>query len=896
MKKVHSESVTASSACAKETELPKPVPEVKVIDSESPKHKDLYDFNSDESDHETSNPIIRQRYPKDSQDVDTSKGSNQQLPTNEAENSKQDSKKSETKPKKSRKKREVDGMDIANSGKKKRIRNNKKKNLLNAEKESTVAEKEKNSAHVSEEEKEPLNQVKDEEPTMAHAAVPSEDVQDASSDPVYAAEEDVGTVENKTVSTDDAVAAESDSTEEYSDIEAVSENFPKSIPEQLETSCNEEVDNASTDPGVKPEPLENGEFIHPEEMLLVSAAVQKIEENVEDVSEKVEVKHEIPESEMPFSDEQCQEVCENLSDLIQDSSEQLEKSDHALDDVNTGDEAVPPIDTIMENQGSDGMGSLPSSPGQLPLDSPLPDSLDGVENPLDPQQQDGMQVNASSNVDMAREASIVNSQYPNPSDYFGQYLQEFDPAAESAHKASSNAFDKSLSNASNHMQGCIPPLHRPGTTELARPCSQDLLQQYPGDGSQKQYQNLPSPASSLPRPPDISGQRLEILTCDRQQSMSYSAPRESSLQRLTNSVYESMNALTPPNSLTRDSPYIRPPEGYFTASSASSFSRYPEASFTKPVTPYLPQDNLHRPSDGSSASRIAANPSLLHRPAVGDEMLHRGGVSQPVPHTHLPATWPGQEARPTHWNQNSYLHQSLGRPANTTANSYLGKDNYLTNRDFVFDSSCRSLTEHNMFSGLPVPPQQRDLSHDALHSQFDLSSYFSGHPYQTGAAAGLDYSRSTSSSAQKTFDSHYRPTVTDFRGIPQPPSTDMFGGINVNNSFNLDKYVYPRESVYHPQHIADNANSAFLAHTGSSQHAYDYARRSLYPQNSPYGFVDNRQYASAVAGAKLSHHPGTASVIAPERDLMARTNAADTQLQDPYRCRVLYNVMNRYFE
>ena len=97
------------------------------------------------------------------------------------------------------------------------------------------------------------------------------------------------------------------------------------------------------------------------------------------------------------------------------------------------------------------------------------------------------------------------------------------------------------------------------------------------------------------------------------------------------------------------------------------------------------------------------------------------------------------------------------------------------------------------------------------------------------------------------------------------------------------------------QQLSENTNSAFLTHATPSQHAMfdrDYPHRSLYPHQNPaaaYGLFNDRQYSSA---AKLTGHPAS-SAMTQDRDFMSRSSA-DNQIQDPYRCGMLYNVMPRY--
>jgi hypothetical protein len=186
---------------------------------------------------------------------------------------------------------------------------------------------------------------------------------------------------------------------------------------------------------------------------------------------------------------------------------------------------------------------------------------------------------------------------------------------------------------------------------------------------------------------------------------------------------------------------------------------------------------------------------------------------------------------------------------------------------------------------------------------FDLSSYFGSHAYSAGAST-LDYSRGA---ASKTFDERYRQTAAsmgEFRPLPPTTSAEMFPGIGVGmNSGFMDKYamygrdpaMYAHAAAATAQSLGDNTNSAFLTHPPPPQHSVFDPHRSLYPhpQNpAAYGLFNDRQYSSAAAAAKLTGHP-TPSAMGQERDFMTRPGTDNNQMQDPYRCGMLY-AMNRY--
>lgn len=385
----------------------------------------------------------------------------------------------------------------------------------------------------------------------------------------------------------------------------------------------------------------------------------------------------------------------------------------------------------------------------------------------------------------------------------------------------------------------------------------------------------------------MSYQRMELLACGRPDN--FMQQKESSLQRLTSITYQNFGSLDTVNPTCRDMNYLRPTENMFPRSCAggsfmrvtdgesslgragmNSFLRQPDTSFVRPET---------------SLTR-AANPSLL-RPGTED-LFARDAMGRPVSRSPFHGAWTGQEIRPAHWNQNPYLQRPVDRTTNSATPALLG-----TERDFTFDPS-RSIPDQNVFSNLTS--QQHELPRDTPFQleRFDLSSYFGTHPYS--ATPALEYGHATCGANQKAFEDRLRQpsAVPDLRGLPQPPSTDMlnqFCGINVNPSFNLDKYMYARDPVYRPQHVTGTSESAFLSHTAPTQPTYfsrDYTGRTLYPQSNPYALMDDRQYGTA---SKLTHPAG----VQQDRDLMGRRSTTnDNQIQDPYRRSVIYNVMNRF--
>nr|KAG5699526.1 hypothetical protein BaRGS_020085 [Batillaria attramentaria] len=411
-------------------------------------------------------------------------------------------------------------------------------------------------------------------------------------------------------------------------------------------------------------------------------------------------------------------------------------------------------------------------------------------------------------------------------------------------------------------------------------------------------------------PADMSShRRMEILASDRQVEQTIARDTSSVLPRLPDPTYDTYSALNPlAAGATRDNNNLFPaPPG------TPSFMRLTESEAMlqrqRMTTPFLPTP---QPPDRSlsrlpESSLRAPNPSaLLRRPATmagADMFPATPGMPQAMQRNPFTNTWAGQDVRPAHWGQAPTY---LQRPANapTTPFPFATKDNYLAGREFMFDPTVRpGVTDRNMFASLSTSQASASETNPFPLDRFDLSTYFGSHAYS--GASGLDYSRTACGTTPKTFDERYRQTaasMTDFRPLPPTTSTDMFSGIGVgvnslnSASFNLDKYaMYGRDPMYHAaaQQLSDNTNSAFLTHPAPTQHSVfdrDYAARSLYSQNPAYPFIDERQYSTA---AKLTGHT-PAATMGQERDFMTRSTANENQMQDPYRCGMLYNVMNRY--
>ncbi|XP_059171776.1 uncharacterized protein LOC131952878 [Physella acuta] len=423
-----------------------------------------------------------------------------------------------------------------------------------------------------------------------------------------------------------------------------------------------------------------------------------------------------------------------------------------------------------------------------------------------------------------------------------------------------------------------------------------------------------SPISSLPTSVITSLEStLPILTSgdlrarmdayDRHHESLYVRDTPSSLARLSDrqsplppnpsaafDAFSSLNSLHPGAAAGgRENTFLRQPENLFPTTPVSN-SFMAEAMFQRQAmtTPFLPP----QPSDRSSLSRIpdttplrSNSSSLLRRsgPMPTTDMFTPPTMPQAMPRNPFTNAWASQEARPAHW-QTPYLPR---QPNMTSAGSFFpSKDNYLTGREFMFDPSVRPSTERGMFPSLSTGQTQDSFQLD----RFDLSNYFpNAMPHYGSSTGSLDYGRPTHPAAAKSFDERYRQSasagIPDFRGLPPSTgSTDMFTGLSgVNSSFNL---YASNPMSYHTQHMTDNVNSAFLTHSTSAQHAmferdYAAAHRGLYPQNSPYPFIDERQYG---APSKLTHsHPVAPTPAPQERDLMSRSGAPEAQMQDPYR-------------
>lgn len=403
-------------------------------------------------------------------------------------------------------------------------------------------------------------------------------------------------------------------------------------------------------------------------------------------------------------------------------------------------------------------------------------------------------------------------------------------------------------------------------------------------------------------PADLSLKRMEIMSGERPTEEQYQ-PRSESVTRPTDripSVYDSQfpSPLDPyAPSLARDSVLRQAESVKVPSPSPATFMRFPESEAMiqrqKLSTPYDRNiQNLQRITDSAlpAPAHTSSSPLLRHD-------MFSTGVAGTVTRNPFQSSWTGQEVRPAHWGHPTYLQRPLEQHTPSPSSSLFAKDSYLTSRDFMFDPT-RVAAERNMFSTL-ASSQRPDIPHDTFQfERFDLGSYLSSHGYNSSPSVPVDYTRATHSSTQKSLDERYRQSssgVTDFRALPPTSTGDMFG---VNSSFNLEKYGYARDPLYHSQHLSDNPNNPLFPHGVPSQHSMfgrDYPHRSFYSQNTPYGFMNEKNYAAA--SAKLGH---SSAGVPQQRELVPvprpNMSAPESQLQDPYRhhSSMLYNMMNRY--
>ena len=478
-------------------------------------------------------------------------------------------------------------------------------------------------------------------------------------------------------------------------------------------------------------------------------------------------------------------------------------------------------------------------------------------------------------------------------EYLGQYLQQFDSASRSE--------DDRIERINSQNEQASEPMNLSDSKELP---PLNLSANAPPLNLSTSSNDRDTSQGN-----DMSNKRMEILSMDRQQDDHFTGRPETvsrSSDRLPDNVYESINSMNtfmPPT--TRESQPPTSDSPFPAVSTPSTFMRFSESDAIlqrqRMTTPFLSQgdpnalQNLHRMADNALAQHN--NASLLRRPTTvpprEDMFCSSTAAMATIARNPFHNSWSSQEVRPTHWSQSPYLGRSIDRPSAATSSSLFGKDNYLAGREFMFDPSRRAVTDRNVFPGLPQA-QRPELPHDTFSMErFDIGSYFGGHTYP-GASSLTDYNRAAAAhSSQKTLDERYRQSstgISDFRALPQTTASSVFSSNVLNSSFHFDKYMYPRDPVYHTQHLPEAANSPFLPGVPGQHSMFDREYPRGYFQNSPYA-------AAAAASAKLSH-PSGASVV-QDRDLMPRPGTAaatgDNQVPEAYRHQMFYNMMNHRF-
>lgn len=530
------------------------------------------------------------------------------------------------------------------------------------------------------------------------------------------------------------------------------------------------------------------------------------------------------------------------------------------------------------------------------------ENMPNTHSPIMEQIRPGSQSNGNAGYGSQSESTMPEVD----KEYLGQYLQQFD----SASRSEDDRIDR-IERMNSQSEQVSEPIALQNSPQKDLPPLNLSANAPPLNLSTSSNDRENSQGS------DMSNKRMEILSMDRQQEDHYSGRSESvsrSSDRIPDNVYESissMNTFLPPS--TREGTQIHSADSPFpSVSTPTTFMRFTENEALlqrqRMTTPFLPQgdpnalQNLHRMADNALAQHN--NASLLRRPTTvppREDMFSSttAAMAQTMARNPFHNSWASQEVRPTHWSQNPYLGRSIDRPTAATSSSLFGKDNYLTGREFMFETSRRSVTDRNVFPGLPQT-QRPEIAHETFPMErFDIG-YFSGHTYP-GATSLTDYNRAAAAhTSQKTFDERYRQSstgITDFRALPQTTASSMFSSNMLNSSFHLDKYMYSRDPVYHTQHIPDATNSPFLPPGVPGQHSvFDREYPRSYFQNSPYS-LDKQYAAAAAASAKLTH-PSGASVV-QDRDFVPRPGTAaatgENQVQDAYRHPMLYNMMNHRF-
>lgn len=322
----------------------------------------------------------------------------------------------------------------------------------------------------------------------------------------------------------------------------------------------------------------------------------------------------------------------------------------------------------------------------------------------------------------------------------------------------------------------------------------------------------------------------------------------------------------------------------------------------------FPQPPAGQPSGFQVLQR--SNAELLRR-ASETAIVGRGYSSQELL-TPTPPQQPwmsAQDDRVRNWAQAS----PLSMTPDLSSGSPLAKDLFLSSTDKEYANLDPNKRAPSSFA---MPP--RDAMNDAAAatlSHFDMRGMYMGSGHFQPGANPAQYNRhmSTPGTTPKPYEDAYRhtPHMPDYRTLSQttPSPADMFGrvGMNMNPSLGLDKYYYPRDTMYRPQHLPSSP-AAFMPQTSSSQSAYherDYPRSQMYPQAPTYPFMGDKNYhlssrklPQTMSGLDSRGMPADYFPGGPPPPQPPTAPPQDAHLQDPYRRSVIYNMnlMNRYFE
>ena len=221
-----------------------------------------------------------------------------------------------------------------------------------------------------------------------------------------------------------------------------------------------------------------------------------------------------------------------------------------------------------------------------------------------------------------------------------------------------------------------------------------------------------------------------------------------------------------------------------------------------------------------------------------------------------PQSYMGHDDRARHWAQASPL-SSLA-----TASSLPSKDTYPNLETYGQKSAAPSFS---------MPPRPEDpMTH------LDVAGAYFGRHFGS-SAANSSYNR------QEPY--RHATHMPDYRSFPHNtggPPADMFGRVGMNPStLGLDKYYYPGNPMYRPQHMGSTGAPFIPPPSTGAQKPYgeaDYSRTAMYGQ-PPSAYSFDKQYLKP-----SQYFPGAPPHAGAPQDL-----------QDPYRRSVIYNMMDRYY-